>query len=278
MTRLHARLGSLPRPRGDAARPALVVRSDREDDLERIGDAEVQAVVFEPPRPPSWLDELAEALESGRFFFERTVLGSVDLPEIDRFLKTRLPASAVSSSVRHALTDDILALVERVAVATGASRFMFRAHTDAPNRRCGFHIDTVPPGAPAVGYLRVYNGAGTDYVEPQNVSSVGDFYRHLSRRERLEHEVRRAGGTARREGLLEQLVQLDDRPEFMLDPKAVCVAPARSIVAFKHLDARLHWSNHPKHLAWIHRSPMHGERRLVVNVSARGPSARRRAR
>ena len=46
------------------------------------------------------------------------------------------------------------------------------------------------------------------------------------------------------------------------------VAPAGSIVAFKHVDVRYHWSVHPQVPAWIHSSPMTGTPRLVVNLTS----------
>jgi hypothetical protein len=273
VTRLNYRLAASPAQarREDVEATTLVTR--READLEHVG-GDVQAVVYVPPSPPWWLADLADAVESGRLHFERIVLACATATEIAAWFEASFPRHVLAPSVRRAVKEDVLWLVRRAGATSRTSHVMFRAHTDAPSRRCGFHVDTVPAGAPTVGYLRVYNGAGTDYVEPRNVSSIGDFYRHLSRRERLV----RAWAQQPSERLLAELRDLDERPEFLVEPDDVRVAPAGAAVAFVHLDVRLHWSDHPKRLAWIHRSPMTGAPRLVVNVAAREPRLFRRAR
>jgi hypothetical protein len=95
-------------------------------------------------------------VENGRLRFERTVLGCATVTEIAAWLDAIFPRNVLAPSVRRAVKEDILSLVQRAGATSQASHFMLRAHTDAPNRRCGFHVDTVPPGAPTVGYLRVY--------------------------------------------------------------------------------------------------------------------------
>jgi len=150
------------------------------------------------------------------------------------------------------------------------SRFHFRIFAAAPTTNCGFHVDTVAPGAVKWGLVRVYNGAGTEYVDPNDVVSMRDFYRYLSRRERLERERGEAQGCGNTERFarLEAEIQILDQEHAFLTPRGkVQVAPSRSIVAFKHLDVSLHWSDHSKALAWIHCSPMRGRARLVVNVA-----------
>jgi hypothetical protein len=249
---------------------ATVLVTGREADLEQVG-GHVQAVVFVPPSSPAWLADVAHAVESGRLRFERTVLASATESEIEAWFERSVPRHALAPAVRRALKEDVLSLVRRAAATFRASRFMLRAHTDAPNRRCGFHVDTVPTGAPTVGYLRVYNGTGTEYVESRNVTSMRDFYRELSRRERLVRQWTHDSS----EGTLAEIGELDERPAFLRDADGIFVAHAGTVVAFVHLDVRLHWSEHPKRLAWIHRSPMEGAARLVVNVAAREPRARR---
>jgi hypothetical protein len=70
-----------------------------------------------------------------------------------------------------------------------------------------------------------------------------------------------------RESVEGEIMRLDREIDFLKRPCETLVAPAGSIVAFKHLDLSLHWSDHPKGLAWIHCSPMEGEPRLVVNIT-----------
>jgi hypothetical protein len=126
--------------------------------------------------------------------------------------------------------------------------------------------------------LQVFNGRGTEYVHPDNVTSMRDFYRYLSERERLSKEMEKAwmqSQWARHDEILERITTLDERPYFLLQPDDIRTVPTGAIVAFKHVDARLHWSNHAKGLAWIHRSPMEGTIRLVVNVTAREPHLHR---
>jgi hypothetical protein len=144
---------------------------------------------------------------------------------------------------------------------------MARIFTEPPTRRCGFHVDTVPPQAPTVGALRVYNGASTEYVEPADVRGMTVFYGYLSRRERLSRALGRAeqgGDGARATALLVELVAMDDRPDFLRPGATVRQVPAGSPVLFKHVDIRSHWSAHPVRHAWVHRSPVAGTPRLVA--------------
>jgi hypothetical protein len=148
---------------------------------------------------------------------------------------------------------------------------MLRIFTEAPSTECGFHIDTVPPGAPAVGLLRVYNGAGTDYIDPTNVTSISDFYHYLGRRDRLRRDHRAARKEHDASALLRlerEIAEHDAARPFVRRANESGVAPAGSIVAFRHMDGRHHWSDLAKPLAWIHSSPMTGRPRLVVNVTS----------
>ncbi|TYC21008.1 hypothetical protein FXF52_28200 [Micromonospora sp. MP36] len=163
--------------------------------------------------------------------------------------------------VRGPLLDDLAELCQAVCVAGGTRQLLARIFTEAPTRRCGFHLDTVPPQAPVVGALRVYNGATTEYVEPADVRDMPAFYAHLSRRERLSHR------TADDPHAVATLCGMDDAPEFLRPDAAVRRVPDGVAVFFRHLDITRHWSAHPVAAAWIHRSPMAGTRRLVVNLS-----------
>jgi hypothetical protein len=252
----------------------VVIETRDERDLERIRDDRVQAVVYEPPELPAWLAELAEVVRDGRFCVPRTILDDAGRDEIAAWLDRHLPIDALSRPAGRALLEDLLALVDRVAT-TGASRFMFRVLTGAPNRHCGFHVDTVPAGAPRWGLLRVYTGGGTHYAPPGELTSVADFYRYMSRRERLIRELGEAADPAARAALHDEVVALDDGLAFLRPDARIATAPAGSIVAFKHLDVRLHWSEHDPELAWIHCSPMSGEPRFLVNVTAARPADRR---
>jgi hypothetical protein len=275
VTRVHYRRARSEDPRAPHGEErAFVLRTHRDGDIERINDPDVQAVVLEPVARPPWLDAVAQAVENGSFSVPRTI-ARASVGEVETWLETELPDGPHLADIRRAVKQDVLSLVRRAASGSVTSNLMFRVHTDAPNRRCGFHVDTVAPSAPTVGYLRVYNGRGTEYVEPQNITSMRDFYRHLSRRERLIHEDARFRATSDVEQVARvaaELQVLDESPDFLVRPDDIRVAPAGSIVAFKHLDVRLHWSDHAKALAWVHRSPMDGAARLVVNVAASAPS------
>jgi Protein of unknown function (DUF1826) len=257
---------------------ALVLHTRDERDLGRIVEELVQAVIYEPPQLPPWFTEVAAAVESGALVVPRTVLPLATADDIAGWLAGHLPDGGLAPEVYDALFDDILGLVARLAQGSGASRFMLRIFTAAPTTECGFHVDTVPRDAPPWGLLRVYNGAGTAFVEPGNVASIAEFYRYLRRRERLEQERRdaRANGDANALDRLErEVLRLDEERSFLERPGDIRVVPAGSIVAFKHLDAALYWTPHAKAKAWIHCSPMHGPARLVVNVTSPEPPRRR---
>ncbi len=256
-----------------SSRDAVVIETRNVDDLDQIQLAQVQAVVYTPPALPAWFAELAAAVCDGRFTVPRTILGDVDAGEIAAWIACHLPVDALEKPSGEALRDDILALVDRVGRTSGAQRFLFRVLTGTPSRHCGFHVDTVPPGAPPWGLLRVYTGAGTHYASPGDVTRAGDFYRYLGRRERLVRELGDADGAAR-DHLHELIIALDDQLGFLRPGAQIATAPAGSIVAFKHLDVRLHWSDHEPDLAWIHCSPMAGDPRFLVNVTAVRPAGR----
>lgn len=257
------------------SREAVILRTQDERDLDQLSDPSVQAVIFTPPSLPLWYGELTRAVQSGAFVIPRTVLADASRDQIAAWLEEHLPAGVVAPGVRATLAADVLALVDRVGAAGDTRRFILRIFTGAPNTECGFHLDTVPPGRYPCGLLRVYGGAGTAYVEPVNVSSMAEFYRYLSRRERLARDRAAARGDGRADvcrRLDLEIECLDAELTFLLRPEEIYVAPAGSVVGFKHLDVSLHWSNHEKGLAWIHCSPMEGAARLVVNVTAHGPA------
>jgi Protein of unknown function (DUF1826) len=256
---------------------ALVLRTKRESDLNRIVETRIQAVIYEPDPSPTWLAALAAAVESGKFTIPRTVLPHATANDIATWLAEHVRDSTLTPDIREALLRDVLGLVAKLGNSTGATHFMMRIFTDAPTTECGFHVDTVPSGAPPWGFLRVYNGAGTAFVEPDNVTSISEFYRYLGRRERLERERRDArhnGDNNLLDRLEREICGLDDGPSFLKRPNEIYCAPPGSIVAFKHLDAGLHWTSHGTAKAWIHCSPMHGVARLVVNVTSPDASLR----
>ena len=254
---------------------AFIVLTNEEQDLYQIGSPMVQAVIYVPRSLPHWFEELAEAVRKGEFHVPRTVIPRASREQIEAWLENNLPISPrTSTDFRGLVKTDILTLVDHAGVISGATRFMLRILTAAPNTECGFHVDTVPPGANPWGLLRVYAGAGTEFVEPANVTSMADFYRYLSRRERLARERRVATGDGDKntcERLQREIEQLDSERAFLRSPNNIQVAPAGSIAAFKHLDVSLHWSNHAKSKAWIHSSPMAGDMRFLVNVSPDEP-------
>jgi hypothetical protein len=245
-------------------------------ELEAITNPAVQAVIYIPPELPAWISELASAVQGGAFRIRRTVLPKASRNAIDDWLEQNLPEAIVTTEIRASLKEDILQNVDRLRALSHASQFMLRIFTDEPTTECGFHVDSVPPGAPAYGFLRVYNGGGTEYVDPANVTSIADFHRYLSRRERLVREskvARNDGREADHDRLQRDIGVLDEERAFLLHREEIRIAPAGSIVAFKHIDIRYLWSDHSKALAWIHCSPMAGERRLVVNITTPEPAA-----
>ena len=250
---------------------ARILHTNTERDMNRIVERDVQAVIYSSLKLPEWLVALSAAVDKGVIQIPRTILHSVTHAQIRVWLDHHLPEQT------SALKDDILGLCDRVAVLTGSEQFQFRIFTETPTTNCGFHVDTVPPGAPAIGALRVYCGAGTEYVDPENVKSMQEFYRYLGRRERLEREREEAHCESNQASLKRvalEISRLDEELAFLLRSGEVHVTPVAAIVMFKHLDIRFHWSDHSKSLAWIHCSPMAGRQRLVVNVLPADAGAR----
>ncbi|MCK9931121.1 hypothetical protein MXD62_28940 [Frankia sp. Mgl5] len=256
---------------------------------------------------------------SGQLVIPRTVLPAVTPEQLATWARTatlELPAPLATS-----LVDDMTAIARNVLHAAlesagGAGhcarsradppgRVNVRVFTEAPTRLCGFHVDTVPAGAPPVGALRVYNGPCTEYVEPSDVRDTESFYDYLARRERLSHHSPRGAAAdsdepahpwilgepadplgpdplVRRSELARErthaaLVVLDDMPSFLRTGAAVKTVPPDATVYFRHLDVRHMWSAYPVTRTWIHRSPMAGPTRLVVNIALAGRLPTRRS-
>lgn len=250
---------------------AKIVETLNQDDLNLISMPNIQAVIYRPPTSPSWLKGLAAAVETGQLRIQRVALANVTIDEIATWLDNELPPDTAPSELYALLKQEILGLVECECLLTGASRFILRIFTESPTLRCGFHVDTAVPRAPAVGLLRVFNGPGTKYVDPANITNMRDFYRYLSQRERLGKELEKAskqGDIETVQATSSQIESLEMKPGFLLDPEDIREVAAGAIIAFKHVDIRHHWSNHPKNLAWVHSSPSEGVTRLVVNVTA----------
>jgi hypothetical protein len=249
------------------ARPGgRIIHCDDLGGLDAILQDDVQAVIASPP-PPPWLPALAAAVERGEIALPRTQLDHCTRDAFADWLLRNLPPRPVLEPLR----EDLLSLVDLLADLTGARRFIVRLLAAAPNTECGFHVDTVPPGAPSWGLLRVYNGPGTLYPDPGDVIGHADFHRYLSRRERFARERNdaRAAADAAAEAAAEIAIRaLDAEAAFLRDPQALHSTPPAAIVAFRHLDAGEHWSERPNRPGWIHCSPMQGPPRLLVNITA----------
>jgi hypothetical protein len=231
----------------------------------------VQAVICTPSHLPRWIRSLADALERELPVAKRRVLPDGSRDDVSTWLDDALSDAVLDGSVRGPLHADVLALVDLLANLGHVSRFRLRVLVGEPSNECGYHVDTVAPGAPRWGLLRVYNGPCTEYVDPCDVRSTAEFYRYLGRRERLERsraEARREGNVPAACSIEVEIADLDTRTPFLKRPDAIQLVPAGSIVAFKHADIRDHWSNTCRDPGWIHCSPMAGSPRLVVNVTS----------
>ncbi|MEU2402611.1 hypothetical protein ABZ767_31125 [Streptomyces pseudogriseolus] len=244
-----------------------VVDGRAPDDIARLADPALTAVIVRLPERPPWLDELEQAVVAGKLLVERTTLESVSLDDFASWARDAL--ADAPAGVSAALRDDMAGIVAQVMETARIGRVMVRVFTEAPTRRCGFHVDTVPPQAPTIGALRVYNGATTEYVHGEDVLGMAEFYGYLAHRERLSREAARAGWTKGFTGgeAFDELVAMDERPSFLRTRTVIHQVPPDATVYFRHLDVRRHWSPHPVSDAWIHRSPMCGGARLVLNVS-----------
>ena len=247
-----------------AGHPILTMVTSVDELAAVTGDADVTAVFDRAsPRVADWEAELESAVVEGAFLVPRTELVGVSVDQIATWLDRTLPRAVVARDTRDSLLSELLRLVHIAEVSTATSSFRFRIFVAAPDRRCGFHVDTVAPALPTWGLLRVFNGAGTMFVDPADITSMGQFYHWLHQRDRLVREH-----AASSSALDASLSRHDQVLSFLRDGAAPKVVPSRTTVAFRHLDVRLHWTDHGTAQAWVHCSPMRGCPRLVVNVSA----------
>lgn len=222
----------------------------------------VVAALLDQNADEPWREELTTAIENDLFVLPRTELLGVSLDAAARWLDHNLPVEPVSRSTRDALISEILDLIHLTEHVTDAPAYRVRLLTEIPNQRCGFHVDTVRPGQPQWGVLRVHNGCGTLWVSPDDVRSTTDFYTHLHNRECLTRS--HLAGVVEGD---DDVQALDDNPAFVAEDAVINVVPSGTTVVFRHLPADKHWSDHAPDSAWIHCSPMRGKRRLVINIS-----------
>ncbi len=247
-----------------------ILETSFEGDLSKVSQPEIQAVIYRPPGRAEWSTELSDAVESGRFQIDRAILQPITADELMSWLKGKIMGS-LSPEVSNRFKAEMRYLMGLEQMLTGVSQFTVRIFTEAPTQRCGFHVDTIKPRATPVGLLKVFNGPGTFYVHPENVTNMADFYRYFGQRECLgkELEMERTAGTDKPvEEIVREIGFLDRASMFLHNPDDIFQVPEGATVAFKHLDPRHYWSDHPKNLAWIHCSPGDGPRRLVVNITA----------
>ncbi|WP_347331863.1 hypothetical protein [Marinimicrobium locisalis] len=211
-------------------------------------------------------EELTQAIESERFIIPRYDVFDVELPTLANWLEFNLPSSPISKETRDALLSDILYVAQQVDTINPTKWFRLRIFTERPTTRCGFHVDTVPPGAPTWGAIKVYNGTGTLWVSPKDVRSMDLFYRHLQRHENHRRLQLPDQGHSPCENLT----------EFCLPYATINHVEPGTTAFFKHINADRHGSDHPTDQAWIHSSPSDGPSRLVVNLSPGANPARYR--
>ncbi|MFJ2102873.1 hypothetical protein ACIOHR_37610 [Streptomyces anulatus] len=228
--------------------------------LKTLSDPALSAVVVAEAGSPAWLGALDALVVTRRLVIPRTTLTSATPDDVARWAHTTL--AGVPASVAGPLLDDMTAIAAWVAEQSRTGRVLVRIFTETPTRRCGFHVDTVPPRASPIGALRVYNGRTTEYVIPGDVRSMPDFYAYLSCRERLAK-----GTVAPRSDRTAELLALDESPAFLRQGARIHSVPPGATVYFKHIDVTRHWSAHPVGDVWIQRSPSSGGPRLVLNVS-----------
>lgn len=227
-----------------------------------LASPDVQAVCLQPLPSLEWQKELVEAVEKEIFYIARTELTGLTVNAVAAWLEYNLPRDKVSRETRDALISDILNHFYLLETITSSTVFRMRILTALPNRMCGFHVDTVQPGMPTWGMLRVYNGEGTYWVDPSQVKSMQAFYTWLHARDLIVRRHNQLPAT--RDALLEQI---DQFPNFLYQSAEINYIPSGNTIILRQLDASYHWNNHSPELAWIHCSPMSGKSRLIVNVS-----------
>jgi hypothetical protein len=247
-----------------------IVLTDDGSAVMKMRSPGVLAVVVEPTARAAWEEELAGAVERGAFVIDRCTLTVDRSEELPYVLEQRLSHTGLSFETRLALIDDLANLADSLTRLSGCRGILLRLFTEAPSQYCGFHLDTVMPGCPPIGLLKVYNGQGTGYVNPPDVKSMSDFYDYVRLRERLGRELKTAitdENAYEAERLKRVIHALDQSLPFLKRGATVHEVRAGSTVAFRHLDIRDHWTEHDVDRAWIHCSPMAGVIRLVVNLT-----------
>jgi hypothetical protein len=251
-----------------------ILSTARADDLAFILTPDVLAVIASS-KPEAGIDELSTAVSDGSFVVQRSILDGVSISEIARFVSDVSSASSLPVAVQTALRDDLLGLATTCADLTGATRFRFRFFTDIPNTRCSYHVDVVPSGSPRTALIRVYCGARTEYVEPNNVASWEHFYawEFLRKQQVLAvADARARQDAASEERAKSRLARLDAKPYFLIKADNVCTVPSHALVACKFVDGKhlLDRTHVQARFArgWIHRSPMSGVPRCVATVNA----------
>jgi len=263
----------------DKAIDDRIILSSDVADLPAIEAPDILAVLA-IARPEPWIETLTKAVCDGSFVVPRFILDGVTFPEIKRFLSQLLSSdsrsdTALAKEIRNALRDDLLHLTAHCGELTGAKRFHFRFFTDIPNTRCSFHVDVTPPGAPTTALIRVYCGARTQYVHPDNLTSWEDFHawEYLRKRQVLAvWNARERHDAAEEMRAAARLSRLDARPDFLHHPDEVHTVPQNAIIACKFVDTQfVRDCVHVRARAargWIHRSPMSGAPRCVVTINA----------
>jgi hypothetical protein len=238
--------------------------------LDSVRRPDVQAVICEATRRSDWERELAAAVESGAFGIPRRTLTVGSSGEVAYAIEAVLPQNILRFESRLALIDDIVSLAERLESITRLAGVMLRVFTEAPSPTCGFHLDTVTPGLPPFGLLKVYNGPGTHFVDADAFTPMRDVLAFLARRVRLSRAGRGARAETRQaesDALQAMLAGLDSALPFLRAGAPIHEVKAGAMVAFRHLDQNEHWTDHPVGKAWVHCSPMAGPIRLVANLT-----------
>ncbi len=259
------------RPTGDQ----VILTSDRQA-IRQILDPGSLAVILLASQPPNWLDELQYKVNTGQFVVPRTIIDEASEAEVVECVANCLDHSSLSLEARQELQREIESLVGTCHDLTGSNLFRFRMFTDTPNCRCSYHIDSVPTGVSTTALIRVFCGAATEYVPPENLRSWEDFYSYFFRRSRLAKAwtaARESRDSAAEFEAEAKLRRLDESASFLtrpeLPPQEV---PANALVACKFVDSRfLSGIVHLKARSargWIHRSPMAGHSRFVATVNA----------
>jgi Protein of unknown function (DUF1826) len=262
----------------ESSKASGIVFAEDSRAIDRLASPRIQAVILKEKRELEWEALLAAGVMNGRFRFPR-ISHQARILSLPNVLERLLPEDGLDFETRLALIDDIVSMADALGRLTRSLSVTLRILAEPPTETCGFHVDTVPPGLPPFGLLKVYNGAPTRYVLSRDVVDMTTFYGFLSKRERLSAQWRSArsrGETAEAERCRGAMLELDHALSFLKAGARVYEVPSGSMVAFRHLDVREHWTPHPPDRAWLHCSPMSGAPRLVVNITPAkaGPALR----